>query len=156
MDALESFVSALPKVELHVHLVGSAPIDTVLTLARRHPERGVPTSEEQLREFYSFRDFPHFIDVYMAVSGLLSEPEDIAALIAGIARQLGAAGTAPGGPEINEDDFAGEGVERNLAAVQGGNGKRRSHARAGQAGIVQEAVGALAILTIFGSYFEEL
>ena len=90
MDSLESFISGLPKVELHVHLVGSAPIDTVLTLARRHPERGVPTSEEGLREFYSFRDFPHFIDVYMAVSGLLSEPEDIAALIAGIARQLGA------------------------------------------------------------------
>jgi aminodeoxyfutalosine deaminase len=88
MDSLESFISALPKVELHVHLVGSAPIDTVLTLARRHPERGVPTSEESLREFYSFRDFPHFIDVYMAVSGLLSEPEDIAELVRGMARSL--------------------------------------------------------------------
>jgi aminodeoxyfutalosine deaminase len=89
MYSVESFISQLPKVELHVHLVGSAPIDTVLALARRHPERGVPTSAEQLREFYSFRDFPHFIDVYMAVSGLLTEPEDIATLIDGIARQLG-------------------------------------------------------------------
>jgi aminodeoxyfutalosine deaminase len=84
MDALESFVAALPKVELHVHLVGSASVETVLALARRHPDRGVPASEEGLREFYAFRDFPHFISVYQAVSRLLSEPEDIADLVRGI------------------------------------------------------------------------
>ena len=76
--------SALPKVELHVHLVGSAPVETVLSLARRHPEVGVPTSEEGLREFYVFSDFPHFLDVYRVVSRLISEPEDIADLVRGI------------------------------------------------------------------------
>jgi aminodeoxyfutalosine deaminase len=90
MDSLESFVSALPKVELHVHLVGSAPVETVLTLARRHPAAGVPATEEGLREFYAFRDFPHFLDVYQAVSRLLSEPEDIADLVRGIGLDLAA------------------------------------------------------------------
>jgi aminodeoxyfutalosine deaminase len=90
MDTLETFVSALPKVELHVHLVGSASVETVLSLARRHPDRGVPASEEGLREFYVFRDFPHFIDVYQAVSRLISEPEDIADLIRGVAANLAA------------------------------------------------------------------
>jgi aminodeoxyfutalosine deaminase len=90
MDTHEAIVSALPKVELHVHLVGSAPVETVLGLARRHPDRGVPTSEEGLREFYVFRDFPHFLDVYRVVSGLISEPEDIAELVLGIGRDLAA------------------------------------------------------------------
>ena len=90
MGSLEAFVSALPKVELHVHLVGSASVETVLSLARRHPERGVPASEEGLREFYVFRDFPHFIDVYQVVSGLISEPEDIADLVRGVGRDLAA------------------------------------------------------------------
>ena len=90
MDTLEAFISALPKVELHVHLVGSAPVETVLTLARRHPEAGVPTSADGLREFYTFRDFPHFIDVYGAVSRLIQEPEDIADLVRGVARNLAA------------------------------------------------------------------
>jgi aminodeoxyfutalosine deaminase len=90
MDMLEAFISALPKVELHVHLVGSAPVETVLTLARRHPDRGVPSSADALREFYAFRDFPHFIDVYAAVSRLLTEPEDIADLVRGVARNLAA------------------------------------------------------------------
>jgi aminodeoxyfutalosine deaminase len=90
MDTLEAFISALPKVELHVHLVGSAPVETVLTLARRHPEAGVPTVADGLREFYTFRDFPHFIDVYGAVSRLIQEPEDIADLVRGVARNLAA------------------------------------------------------------------
>src|SRR5487761_316137 len=90
MDTLEAFVSALPKVELHVHLVGSASVETVLSLARRHPDRGVPASEEGLREFYVFRDFPHFIDVYQAVSRLISEPEDNADLVRGVAANLAA------------------------------------------------------------------
>ena len=90
MDTLEAFVAALPKVELHVHLVGSAPVETVLMLARRHPDRGVPASADGLREFYTFRNFPHFIDVYTAVSRLLTEPEDIADLVRGVARNLAA------------------------------------------------------------------
>src|SRR5271168_1231195 len=90
MDTLEAFVSALPKVELHVHMVGSAPVETVLRLARRHPDRGVPTSADGLWEFYAFRDFPHFIAVYQAVSRLISEPQDIADLVRGIGRDLAA------------------------------------------------------------------
>jgi len=50
----------------------------------------VPTTEEGLREFYVFSDFPHFLDVYRVVSRLLSEPEDIAELVRGIGRDLAA------------------------------------------------------------------
>ena len=90
MESIDAFVAELPKVELHVHLVGSASAETVLELARRHPDRGVPRTAEELRRFYEFRDFPHFIEVYKAVSGLLSEPEDIADLVRGVARDLAA------------------------------------------------------------------
>jgi aminodeoxyfutalosine deaminase len=90
MDDIAGFIGRLPKVELHVHLVGSAPVGTVLELARRHQDSRVPRTEEGLREFYEFRDFPHFIDVYEAVSGLLREPEDIADLVRGIAGELAA------------------------------------------------------------------
>ena len=90
MEPIESFIAKLPKVELHVHLVGSASVATVLELARRHPDSPVPRTEPELREFYAFRDFPHFIDVYKAVSALVTEPEDIADLVRGIARDLAA------------------------------------------------------------------
>ncbi|GLY81278.1 adenosine deaminase [Actinoallomurus iriomotensis] len=88
--ALDAFIDALPKVELHVHLVGSASVPTVLELARRHTGHMIPTDEESLRRFYEFRDFPHFAQVYLAVNGLIREPEDVAALVVGAARDLAA------------------------------------------------------------------
>jgi len=90
MTALDEFIDALPKVELHVHLVGSASLPTVLELARRHTGHAVPTDEEALRRFYEFRDFPHFAEVYFAVNGLVRDPEDVAALVVGAARDLAA------------------------------------------------------------------
>ncbi|MDN3351938.1 adenosine deaminase [Actinomadura sp. DC4] len=90
MTALDEFIDALPKVELHVHLVGSASLPTVLELARRHTGHAVPTDEEALRKFYEFRDFPHFAEIYFAVNGLVREPEDVAALVVGAANDLAA------------------------------------------------------------------
>ncbi len=89
---LDAFIQALPKVELHVHLIGSASVPTVLELSRRHPDSTVPTSEEELRAFYTFRDFPHFAQVYGAVNALVREPEDVAALVLGLARDLSTQG----------------------------------------------------------------
>ncbi|HXL96640.1 MAG TPA: hypothetical protein VN969_47645 [Streptosporangiaceae bacterium] len=42
MKTMDAFVDALPKVELHVHLVGSASVPTVPELAARHPGSPVP------------------------------------------------------------------------------------------------------------------
>lgn len=86
MPDITAFVSALPKVELHLHLLGSASIDTVLELARRYPDGGVPTAPERLAKFYEFRDFPHFLEVYDAVNDLVRTGEDVRTLIRGLAR----------------------------------------------------------------------
>ncbi|QFZ21456.1 adenosine deaminase [Saccharothrix syringae] len=83
-----AFVRALPKVELHVHLVGSADVDTVLALARRHPEAGVPTDRAELERFYAFRDFDHFLAVYWAVQSMIRGRDDVRALVTGLAARL--------------------------------------------------------------------
>ena len=88
MEPIDAFIDELPKAELHVHLVGSASLSTVLALARRHPAGQVPLREPELALFYEFRDFPHFAEVYHAVSGLLQAPADVAELVLGAARDL--------------------------------------------------------------------
>jgi aminodeoxyfutalosine deaminase len=87
---VRDFIEQLPKTELHVHLVGSASVDTVLELARRHPDQEVPTEREQLRAFYEFTDFAHFIEVYVKVTRLVVTGADITALVVGLARDLAA------------------------------------------------------------------
>ncbi len=87
-DDLSGFVRELPKAELHVHLQGAASVQTVLGLARRHPDLGVPTDEDTLRKFYRFRDFAHFIEVYISVNRLVRTPDDVRALVTGLGREL--------------------------------------------------------------------
>jgi aminodeoxyfutalosine deaminase len=85
---MRAYIQALPKVELHVHLVGSAGVDTVLDLARRHAEAGVPTDRDELARFYTFRDFDHFLTVYWAVQSMLRDRHDIHTLVTGLATEL--------------------------------------------------------------------
>lgn len=75
--ALETFIQAMPKVELHVHLEGSIRPETLLKLAQRHGVDLPAKTVEGLRDWYTFTDFPHFIEVYLAVSACLRRPEDI-------------------------------------------------------------------------------
>src|SRR3954468_2935188 len=81
------FIASLPKAEIHVHHVGSASPRIVSELAARHPGT-VPADLDALRDFYTFRDFAHFIEVYLAVVDLVREPEDVRLLTYEIARDM--------------------------------------------------------------------
>jgi len=84
---LADFIRGLPKAELHVHHVGSASARMVSELAARHPGT-VPSDPEELERFFEFRDFAHFIQVYLAVVALIRTPEDIHYLTYEIAREM--------------------------------------------------------------------
>ena len=85
---LADFIAGLPKAELHVHHVGSASPRIVAELAARHPGAGVPSDPDDLRSFFEFRDFAHFIEVYLAVVDLIRTPEDIRLLTYEVAREM--------------------------------------------------------------------
>ncbi|HMO57935.1 MAG TPA: adenosine deaminase [Roseiflexaceae bacterium] len=74
---LAAFIRTIPKVELHVHLEGSIEPATLLELARRNRVELPATSEAELREWYVFRDFPHFVEVYIAISRCICTTEDL-------------------------------------------------------------------------------
>ena len=84
---LSAFVAGLPKAELHVHHVGSASPRIVSELAARHPGT-VPSDPAELAKFFEFRDFAHFIEVYLAVVDLIRTPEDVRLLTYEVAREM--------------------------------------------------------------------
>ena len=86
--SLSPFIAGLPKAELHVHHVGSASPEIVATLAERHPDSPVPSDPEALRTFFEFRDFAHFIEVYLGVVDLIRTPDDVRLLTHEIAREM--------------------------------------------------------------------
>ncbi|SDT79444.1 adenosine deaminase [Actinoplanes derwentensis] len=90
MTDLTSFIAGLPKAELHVHHVGSASPRIVAELAARHEGSSpVPADPELLAKYFEFRDFAHFIEVYLSVVDLIRDDEDVRLLTYEIGRELG-------------------------------------------------------------------
>ena len=89
MTTREHFIAGLPKAELHVHHVGSASPQIVSELAQRHAgDTAVPSDPDLLRDYFTFTDFGHFIEVYLSVVDLLRTPEDIWTLTYEVAGEL--------------------------------------------------------------------
>ena len=88
---LDDFIAGLPKVELHVHHVGSASPETVARLAARYEgSTPVPADPGLLADYFQFTDFAHFIEVYLSVVDLIRDPDDVATLTYDIAADLSA------------------------------------------------------------------
>jgi adenosine deaminase len=66
----------MPKVELHVHLEGSIQPRTLFHLAERRRVSLPATDEQGLREWFDFRDFEHFVQIYLTCCECLRDPED--------------------------------------------------------------------------------
>nr|WP_230416648.1 adenosine deaminase [Micromonospora tarapacensis] len=86
---MPTFIAGLPKVELHVHHVGSASPRIVTELAARHEgNTPVPADPQLLADYFVFRDFAHFIELYLSVVDLIRDQEDVWILTHEVAREL--------------------------------------------------------------------
>lgn len=74
--SLESYLHAAPKAELHVHLEGTIQPATVLALAQRNKVSLPVENERELRQQFHYRDFDHFIEMFMLVTRCLKTGED--------------------------------------------------------------------------------
>jgi adenosine deaminase len=75
--SLTEFIKAMPKAELHVHLQGGTQPSTLLKLAQRHRIPVPATTLEDMRQWYNFRDFDHFLDIYDVICECFRTGEDI-------------------------------------------------------------------------------
>jgi len=68
----EDAIKAIPKLEQHVHIVGSAKPETFLWLIEDSGSQLPYSTLEDLRKFYEYRDFPHFLEMYSRVNDTIT------------------------------------------------------------------------------------
>ncbi len=73
---LQAYIRHAPKAELHVHLEGSVQPATLMALAKRNHIEPPAETLDELRQFFIFRDFAHFIQTYAIISRYLRTVED--------------------------------------------------------------------------------
>jgi aminodeoxyfutalosine deaminase len=72
---MNDFLEA-PKAELHLHIQGAIRPETLLELARRHRIDVPAETLPQLREWFRFRDFTHFVNVFAVLRSCLVDQSD--------------------------------------------------------------------------------
>jgi adenosine deaminase len=87
-NALEKLVADMPKVELHLHLEGAIPLDTLFGLVRRAGTDPSIRSIEELRGRLTYTDFAHFIDVWMWKNAFIKDEADFGEIIYQVLRSL--------------------------------------------------------------------
>jgi aminodeoxyfutalosine deaminase len=65
-----------PKIELHVHLEGTVRPETLLAIARKNHYALPCRTVEELAALYEFRDFAHFIEVWVLTTNALRTADD--------------------------------------------------------------------------------
>lgn len=74
--SLDGYLRAAPKVELHVHLEGAIRPATLLELARRNRVDLPADTVEGLRRWFDYRDFAHFVEIFVTATSCLCTAED--------------------------------------------------------------------------------
>lgn len=74
---LAEVIRQMPKAELHVHLEGAILPTTLRTLAAKNGVQLPFETEAELRQWYTFTDFPHFVEVYDANCHCIFTTEDM-------------------------------------------------------------------------------
>ena len=78
----------IPKVELHVHLEGAIPLQTMFDLVTKYG--GDPDVPDMLalKHKFKFTDFAHFIDTWYWKNKFLREYDDFTLIAEGVARDM--------------------------------------------------------------------
>src|SRR5438067_1717588 len=81
-----------PKIELHVHLEGTIGPDTLIEIARRNGYSLGADTAEAVRDLNRFRDFDHFIEIWILTTNALRTANDFRRVAFEYARQAASHG----------------------------------------------------------------
>jgi aminodeoxyfutalosine deaminase len=81
-----------PKIELHVHLEGAVRAPTLLEIAKRNDYPLPAETVEGLAELYRFRDFQHFIEVWVLTTNALKREVDFRQMVVDYAAEAASHG----------------------------------------------------------------
>jgi len=74
---IEEQIRALPKLEQHIHIVGSTRPETLLWLVEQSGVDFPCRSLEDVRRYFQYSDFDHFISVYSTVNDLITDEHQL-------------------------------------------------------------------------------
>jgi len=75
-QAIEQYLHAVPKAELHVHLEGAVKPETILLLAQRNHVTLPVSTKEEAQSWFTYNGFPHFERIFGIIFECLKTADD--------------------------------------------------------------------------------
>jgi adenosine deaminase len=85
---IDPWFEQVPKAELHLHLEGAIPLETLWELVQKYEGLSDVPDLAALRRRFAYRDFPHFIETWIWKNQFLREYEDFTRIAEAVARDL--------------------------------------------------------------------
>jgi aminodeoxyfutalosine deaminase len=76
-----------PKIELHVHLEATVPPKDLFEMASRNGYALPADNEQELAELYRFRDFEHFLELWMMTTPAIQRYRDFRQVVVAYAKE---------------------------------------------------------------------
>lgn len=75
-DTIRQFIIEMPKVELHLHLEGAIPLETLFNLIQRKGEEPSIKTLDDLRRKFNYTDFSHFLELWVWKNNFITREDD--------------------------------------------------------------------------------
>jgi adenosine deaminase len=119
---IAQLIAEMPKVELHLHIEGAIPLETLLQfIHRKEPQSSIQTLDD-LRQKFTFTDFAHFIQMWRWKDTFIADERDFEEVAYQVLRELHRqhvkyveAFYAPGG-YLQRANFSVQGITAALIA----------------------------------------
>ena len=108
---------ALPKTELHLHLEGAMPQQTLLQLVHKYGGADEVPDLDALQARFRYRDFAHFIATWVWMVGYLREYDDFRLIATGVAQDLIAQGVRYAELHFSPSDYERHGLRLQPLAL---------------------------------------
>ena len=87
-DRLEKFIREIPKVELHLHLEGAIPLETLFGFIQRRGNNKLIKNLKDLKKRLVYSNFAQFIKVWLWKNNFITEYEDFEELVYRVLKSL--------------------------------------------------------------------
>ncbi|MFX1511158.1 MAG: adenosine deaminase [Promethearchaeota archaeon] len=88
LDNLEKIIGKMPKIELHIHLGGAIPLETLYSLIQKQGGDPDIRTIQDLERKLIYTDFEHFIDVWTWKNSFIKEQRDFEEITYEVLRNL--------------------------------------------------------------------
>jgi len=117
MATAMNWFERLPKIELHLHLEGAIPYDTLWDLIQKCGGDPAVSDLASLEKKFVYRDFPQFLETWAWKNGFLREYADFTQIAQAVAQDLARQGIQYAEVFYSPTDFARHGLEPQQITV---------------------------------------